>query len=186
MQVIKKKKWSKEDLIAHGFQYHERKKQLVMARVLPPDEAPKTIVTAWDTLVAQAGYVICYDPGDVVWPALDDYNHWPCEPYIFRDTYRPWDEPDWKPSPTEAHLMSLGCKPCYKVTGVWAKKLTEETFVQSIESPRPVRVPPGVWIGIGIEGEPYAMSDRSFRSRYQMVDTNPPLVQRIIDFFRRR
>lgn len=186
MKVIKKRKWTKEELIAHGFRYHARKKQLVMARVLPRAEAPKTIVTAWDTLVAQAGHIICYDPGDMVWPALDDYYHWPVEPRIFKETYRPWDEPGWKPSPPEKRLMGLGCKPFYKVVGVWAKKLTEETFVQSLESPEPVRLPPGVWVSIGVEGEPYSMSERNFRSRYESVETGSPIVRRIIDFFRRR
>lgn len=184
MKIIKQRAWSREELVAQGFQYHTRKKQLVMARELPASEAPQTIVTAWDTLVAEAGYIICYDPGDVVWPNLEDYMHWPVEPKIFKETYAEWREAGWTPSETEAHLMSLGCKPFYKYAGVWAKKLNESATVQTLESPEPVDVPPGVWVSIGVEGEPYAVSDRTFVDRYQLPEPSPNLIRRIINFIR--
>ncbi len=185
-KVIRQKKWTKEELVARGFQYHNRRKEVVMARELPAEEAPLTIVTPWDTLIAQAGYMICYEVGDVVWPALEDYHHWPVEPRIFRESYVPWDEPDWKPSPAAARLMELGCKPFYKVTGVWAKKLAEATPVQSLESKEPVVIPPGVWLNIGVEGEPYSVSDHTFSRRYEEAKPNPSLIRRIIRFFRQR
>jgi hypothetical protein len=184
--IIRQRRWSKEELVARGFRYHRRRKQVVMARELPAKEAPLTIATPWETLVAQAGYMICYEPGDVVWPALEDYISWPVEPAIFRETYAEWDEPDWEPGKTEAHLMSLGCKPYYKFSGVWAKKLTKETVVQSIESPEPVTVPPGAWVSIGVEGEPYSVTDRTFYNRYEEMETTPSLIRRVIAFLRRR
>jgi hypothetical protein len=185
LKVIRQKQWTEEELVARGFRYFPRKKQIVMARELPASEAPKTIVTAWDTLIAQAGYMICYDPGQVVWPGLEDYFHWPVEPEIFHKTYKPWDEADLTPSPTESHLMSLGCKPYYKFVGIWAKKLNEDALVQTMESPEPVTIPPGVWLSIGVEGEPYAMSDRTFHTRYDSQPTQPGLIKRLIAFFRR-
>jgi hypothetical protein len=185
MRVIRQQKWNDEELVARGFRYFPRKKQLVMARELPASEAPKTIVTAWDSLVAQAGTMICYEPGDVVWPGLDDYFHWPVEKDIFGKTYRPWDEPNWTPTGAEAHLMSLGCKPYYKYVGVWAKQLTEETVIQSLESPEPVNVPPGAWVSIGVEGEPYALSDRSFNSRYDAdLNSSSTIIKRLIRYLR--
>jgi hypothetical protein len=185
-EVIRKRKWSKDELLPRDSSTITARSNWSWRRILPPEEAPKIIEIAWDTLVAEAGYVICYEPGDVVWPSLEDYHAWPVEPGIFADTYAPWDEPNWRPSPSEAHLMSLGCKPFYRMAGVWAKKLTQETLVQTMESPEPVKIPPGVWLGIGTEGEPYAMSERMFRSRYELPQDSVPLFQRIVGIFRRR
>jgi hypothetical protein len=185
--VIKQRKWTEAELVAHGFRYYPRKKQIVMARKLLAPEAPKTIETAWDTLVAEAGFMICYEPGDMVWPGLEDYAHWPVAPDIFEKTYHAWDETNWVPTPPEAHLMSLGCKPYYKFTGVWAKKLAQDTFVQSLESIEPVSVPAGVWLGIGVEGEPYPIAERTFASRYDLLEqSESTVIRRVIDFFRRR
>jgi hypothetical protein len=186
MDVLKQKRWTREELVARGFRYHHRKKQVVMARELPPEEAPLKIVTAWDTLIAEAGYMICYEPGETVWPALDDYMSWPVEPTIFRETYAEWDEKDWTPTPAEARLITLGCKPYYKFAGIWAKKLTKETAVQSMESPEPAKIPPGVWVGIGVEGEPYSVSDRTFHARYEAEQPTPSLIRRVIRFLRQR
>jgi hypothetical protein len=85
---------------------------------------------------------------------------------LFRQTYRQWDEPDWKPNAAENHLMENGCRPFYKAVGVWAKRLRKSAYVQSLESPEPVLVPPGRWLCIGTEGEPYNMNDGNFRTRY--------------------
>jgi hypothetical protein len=110
--------------------------------------------------------MICYEPSSTVRPTLDDYHHWPVEPVIFKETYKPWDEPDWKPSASEKHLMDFGCQPYYKVTGVWAKKLEEDVFLQSLEHPEPVKVGTGKYVAIGVRGEPYAMGEGTIHSRY--------------------
>jgi hypothetical protein len=192
--IIRQQAWTQDQLQSLGFMQYERFKQLVMARRLPPSEAPKLIRTSWgDTLTAQAGYVICYTPGDVVRATLDEYEHWPVEPYIFRQTYRAWKDTDWHPTPTEAALYNLGCKPCYKQANVWAKPLTEDIFIQSLENPHPVRVEKGRVLAIGTQGEPYAMSMESFRERY--YDPNAPqeesqeagfkgIVSRLVSFLR--
>lgn len=137
-----------------------------MARMLPVGEAPKIIKTAYDTIVAKAGYYIAYVPGDTVKSRLDDYDPRPIEPHVFLDTYRPWNEPNWKPTPPEKHLMEMGCKPYYKVAGVWAKKLKEPTYVQSIESSKPALAPAGSWLCVGTVGEPWVVTDEWFRERY--------------------
>lgn len=186
MQIIRQKQWTPEELAKAGFRYHARKRQIVMARILQPHEAPKTIVTPWDTLVAPAGYVICYEPGDTVWPSLEDYHQWPVAPTIFRQTYARWGGRGWQPTPAEAHLVALGCKPFYKFAGVWAKMLTEPTTIQTLESPEPVVVPPGVWVSIGVEGEPYTMSDWNFTSRYKLSEPPPSVMKRVLKFFARR
>jgi hypothetical protein len=124
----------------------------------------------YETLVVQDRHVMIYNAGDTLHGSLDDYEHWPCERGIFRDTYRPWDEPDWQPTATERDLMRLGCMPYYKFAGIWAKRLIEPAYVQSLESPVPVLIPPGQWLVIGAEGAPYHMNDAAFRVRYTLPD----------------
>src|SRR5574342_208748 len=138
VNVIKQRKWTEPELRAEGFDHYERRKEVVMVRQLPESEAPKRIITAsGDKLIAHAGDMVCYEPGDQVRPTLDDYDHWPVEPKIFRQTYRVWDEWDWHPSVSENHLMQMGCKPYYKIAEVWAKKLDQSTYLQSLEHERP-------------------------------------------------
>jgi hypothetical protein len=130
-------------------------------------ESPKGIVTSsGERLIAIAGDMICYVPGDHIRPTLDAYDHWPVEPEIFDQTYRFWDEWDWQPSPAEQHLMDMGCKPYYKVAKVWAKQLDEAAYVQSLEQNEPQPVKPGNYVVIGPKGEPYSMDHRTFIQRY--------------------
>ena len=88
MNVLKQRRWTDEELIKEGFKRYERKKTVVLARELRPGEAPKRIKTAWDTLVAHVGFMICYDVSDGKKRAsLDSYNHWPVDPGIFLKTF---------------------------------------------------------------------------------------------------
>lgn len=166
-EFIHQKQWTDEELRQMGYTYFDRRKQLVMARTLSPAEAPLTIQTSWgDTLSAEAGYRICYEPAPEVHERLADYEHWPVAPDIFDKTYRPWDEPDWQPSPGEKHLMALGCEPFYKVSGIWAKKLDEDAYLLSLEHEKPVKVKTGTVVAIGAEGEPYAIGEDTLHDRY--------------------
>jgi hypothetical protein len=169
MDILKQRAWTDDDLCAAGFRRYERKKFVVLARELRAAESPKRIKTAWDTLIAYTGYMICYDVGDgKPFSRLDDYQHWPVEPQIFLKTYRKWDNKiTWKPNSAERHLMEHGCKPYYKFVGVWAKHLKQPLWLESIESIEPILVPTGGWVCIGIEGEPTSMTNYSFRKRYQ-------------------
>lgn len=187
MNVIKQRNWTEQELKLAGFESYERIKQVVMARRLSAKEAPLTIMTEWDEeLVAREGYAICYRAGDVMHSKLEDYYHWPVEPYVFDDTYRPWDQRDWKPTPTEEHLMQLGCHPYYKLSNVWAKKVTHPIWMQSPEHEKPVEVGPGRYLVIGIQGEPYTMGADEFFSRYIQEEEKPKsFVQKLLDFFRR-
>ena len=166
LPVIKQRSWSDEELVAAGFNRYARKKQLVMARTLPEAEAPMTFVWPHETLVVEAGYVICYYPGPVERPTLNDYAHWPVRADIFERTFRAWDEAQWTPTSTERHLMRCGCAPYFKVEGIWARLLVEDTLVQSIESSQPVLVPAGMWLAIGALGEPWYIDDPTLRARY--------------------
>nr|MBA3874947.1 hypothetical protein [Anaerolineae bacterium] len=129
--IYQARKWTDRQLVEQGFEYYRPVKRVTMARLLPAAEAPKIIKTAWDTIVARPGYIIAYVAGDTLKSSLDEYDPRPIEPNIFAKTYKPWDDPRWKPSPTERHLMVLGCRPYYKMAGVWAKKLKQDTYVQS-------------------------------------------------------
>lgn len=164
--VIRQQTWTDEALRAAGFRYYERRKQVTMVRELPPEEAPKTIKTSWDTLVAQAGCMIVYNPVYERLDALDDYEHWPVQPEVFHASYKEWDEPDRTTTPAEMHLLQAGCLPYFKYVGVWARQLTAPTWVQSLESPEPALAPVGAWLCIGVHGEPWVQSDEGFRSRY--------------------
>ncbi|MBZ0304369.1 MAG: hypothetical protein K8J31_31830, partial [Anaerolineae bacterium] len=148
--------------------YYPPRKQRVMARVL---EIPTTVSATIEVLTANKGDVMIYDPGEGVrQPTIDDYEHWPVQRDMFRKTYKPWDDVRWHPNEAEIHLITHGCRPYYKHTGVWAIRLKQPALIQSLESPEPVEVPPGRWLIIGLEGEPYHSGDARFRERYVVPD----------------
>ncbi|HLV36761.1 MAG TPA: hypothetical protein VKY59_16680 [Spirillospora sp.] len=163
--VLRQHDWTEEELKAEGFQYYQPIKRLVMATLLI--EA-KNIDIQTETITGRVGDFICYDPGTEYHEDPDEYDHWPVRRDIFFKSYKPWDEPDWKPNAPEQHLLSLGCQPYYKHLGVWAQRLREPRRVQSLESPEPVTIPPGHWLIIGPEGEPYSTTDEDFRKRYEV------------------
>jgi hypothetical protein len=166
--VIRQRQWGKDELRAMGYEYYERKREVPMVRELPASEAPLTIHTHYgDTLVAEAGYMICYSPGKVVCSSIDQYDHWPVAPEIFIQTYSRWDEPNWKPSPPQRHLLAAGCRPFYKSSGIWAKKLDTDVYLQSKEHVKPVKIRTGMYVAIGQDGEPYSMGDNTIHSRYR-------------------
>lgn len=165
-RVIKQQDWTDEKLRAAGFEQYNRKKQVVMARQLNPKEAPLKIVTReGHELMAYDDYFICY-VGDEPKNTLEEYDHWPVEPKIFHETYALWNEKDWQPSPAQQHMMQQGCKPYYKKAAVWAKKLEEDVYIQSLEHEQPIKIKTGEVLAIGAEGEPYSMGDKTFVERY--------------------
>ena len=166
MKVYVQRQWTEQDLIADAFLYYRPVKRITMVRMLPPEEAPKTMKASGNTIIAEAGYWIAYVAGEALNETLDDYESRPIEPDIFAETYRPWNEPNWQPSLTEAHLQRLGCKPYYKIAGVWAKQLDAETWVQGMESARPSLVATGAWLCVGMEGEPWSMTEAWFQAHY--------------------
>jgi hypothetical protein len=119
-----------------------------------------------ETLMADPGDIICYLPSTKRKDQVEDYDHWPVQRELFRETYKPWDDKMWRPNDAEAHLMEHGCRPYYKATGVWALRLPISIYVQSLESPEPAVVPRGRWLCIGSQGEPYNMNDEQIHSRY--------------------
>jgi hypothetical protein len=166
MDVLRQRDWTEAELRAEGYHYYERRKELIMAGRLPPSAAPLKIVYELETRYADAGDVICFEPGSRTRRSLYDYDYWSVKPDIFRQTYRKWDTTDWTPTPPQAHLLSYGCRPYYKSSGVWARQLKQATRVQSIESPIPVRVEAGAWVLIGTQGEPWYNTDQDFHNRY--------------------
>ncbi len=166
-EILKQRDWTEEELYEAGFQYYERIKQIVMARVLPEAEAPLTIVlNEFETVEVEAGYVICYEPGQFLRARLNDYPHWPVHPDIFDRSYTVWNEPGWQASVPEKHLRRYGCKPYYKSEGAWAKEALEPTPVQSLESKQPILVPVGQWLLISPWGEPWYVDAATFYARY--------------------
>ena len=165
-QVLRQRAWTEEELRASRLKYYAPRKKLVMARLVEvPVEVKKTI----DVLSARKGDIMIYDPGDgQPQQSLDHYEHWPIRADLFRKTYKVWDDVKWQPTPAESHLLAHGCRPYYKHKGVWALHLTSPVYIQSLESKKPVKVPPGRWLVIGSEGEPYHLNDNKFRERYQV------------------
>ena len=167
-QVLRQRRWTEDELRDSKLKYYPPRKQLVMAHVL---EIPTEVKATIEILAASKGDIMIYDPGDTAKQAtIDDYDHWPVNRDLFRKTYKPWDDVSWQPTEAEAHLIAHGCRPFYKYAGVWALRLTHPVPIQSLESKEPVQVPPGRWLVIGSQGEPYHMSDDKFRSRYIMPD----------------
>lgn len=162
-QVLRQQEWTESTLEASGFHYFEPRKRLIMAQVV---RQTVNIEITLEVLMADVGDVICYDPSNGAHDDLDDYDHWPVQRELFRQTYRPWDDPNWRPNAAESQLMLNGCKPFYKWVGVWALRLPINIYVQSLESPEPIVVPRGRWLCIGSQGEPYNMSDDNIRGRY--------------------
>lgn len=165
-KVYVQREWTDQELIVRGFLTYRPVKQITMARMLPPEEAPKTMTTSGNKITAEAGYWIAYAAGTVLKETLDDYKPRPIEPEIFAETYAPWDEPNWQPTLTEAHLQRLSCKPYYKTASIWAKQLTVETRVQGMESAEPSLSPKGAWLCVGMEGEPWTITDVWFKAHY--------------------
>ena len=180
--VIRQRQWGKEELRNMGYEYYERIREITMVRELPKSEAPLTIHTHYgDTLVAEAGYMICYSAGDTVFRTIDQYDHWPVAPEIFIQTYSPWDEPNWKPSPAQRHLLAAGCRPFYKSSGIWARKLDTDVYLQSKEHVEPVKIRTGMYVAIGHDGEPYSMGETTIHSRYKpQRHTIMSLIKRLL------
>jgi hypothetical protein len=166
MQVMKQRNWTKDELIAAGFRYYDRRKQLVMAGRLPRAVAPLRIQYNLYEVYAEAGDIICYDPGTVFYPRLRDYEFWSVKPNLFIETYKKWDAPDWQPNQIERFFLKHNCRPYYKFKGVWAKQITNPTYVLSLESREPALLAPKMWLAIGEAGEPWGLEPESFARRY--------------------
>jgi hypothetical protein len=163
-EVLRQRNWTDEELRAAQFKRYEPRKRLIMAKVL---RSTRTIAVTMESLLATAGDIVCYDTGGPqARPDIEDYDHWPVRKDLFKQSYKPWDEKGWRPTPAEAHLLENGCRPYYKAMGIWARRLRRGIVVQSLESPHPILVPPGRWLCIGAQGEPYHMGDEKFRTRY--------------------
>ena len=162
-RVLRQRNWTEAQLKAGGFQYFQPRKRLVMARVI---SQVTNVELTLETLMADAGDIICYNPGDKKLNDVSEYEQWPVAKELFKKTYTAWDDGSWRPNPAEAHLMEHGCLPFFKSTGVWALRLPISIFVQSLESPEPAIVPRGRWLCIGSQGEPYNMNDEQIHARY--------------------
>ncbi len=163
MKVLRQREWTEEQLMQAGFRKYNRRPNLIMAH---PINVGAEVDTDYETLSIGSKHMMCYNPGEVVHDSLTAYEHWPVRMDIFTNDYRDWEFPQWSPTPPQKRLMSFGCKPYYKIAGVWAARLKRPIFVQSIESPQPVEIPAGAWLCIGGMGEPYSMPEDEFVKRY--------------------
>ena len=167
-EIIQQRHWTKEELIARGYTFYERKKTVVMARKVPADAKPYIITTRQgDRLHVEPNYVMCYHAGETVYEALEDYERWPVAASIFAKSYKTWDEPNWVPTSSEQQLIQLDCRPYYKFAGVWVKRSEGDDRIQSLEHDAPVTVPTGDYIAIGIDGEPYRIGETTLNNRYR-------------------
>ncbi|HLV36762.1 MAG TPA: hypothetical protein VKY59_16685 [Spirillospora sp.] len=169
-QVWTQRRWQDHELRALGFARYETQRQIRMARLITQ---PGEVDITKEKLEVDAGYMLCYNPGTIALPNLKDYDQWPVRFDLFHQNYQPWPTEGWQPNPAEKHLMENGCKPYYKATSVWAKRLKKRVYVQSLESKEPIAIPPGYWLCIGAEGEPYHMRDAKFRDHYIAPPVQP-------------
>jgi hypothetical protein len=177
-QVYIQRDWKDEALLVDGFQSYYPVKRITMMRLLPLEEAPETMASAGNIVTAEAGYWVAYEAGYKLKETLDEYHPRPIEPNIFARTYRLWDEPKRHLTPPQAHLQRLGCQAYYKTANVWAKLLTTEVWVQSIESAEPTLVPAGEWLCIGVEGEPWSMTEVWFQAHYRLAENKRRIEQK--------
>lgn len=169
-QIWVQRSWKEAELSALGFGRYETQREIRMARLVT--ERDEVDITK-EKLDVAAGYMLCYNPGKEARTTLKDYDHWPVRFDLFHKNYKPWSLDNWQPNPAEKHLMESGCKPFYKAAPVWAKRLKKTVSLQSLESPKPVDIPPGRWLCIGLEGEPYHMANTKFRTHYIVPGDNP-------------
>lgn len=169
-QIWVQRNWKEAELSALGFGRYETQREIRMARLVT--ERDEVDITK-EKLDVAAGYMLCYNPGKEARPSLKDYDHWPVRFDLFHKNYKPWPLDNWQPNPAEKHLMENGCKPFYKAAPVWARRLKKSVSLQSLESPKPVEIPPGRWLCVGLEGEPYHMADAKFRTHYIVPENNP-------------
>jgi hypothetical protein len=97
--IYRQRPWTPVELTRKSFRYYLPLKRVSLVRRLPAEEAPLTIKTPYDTVIAEAGDYIAYVAGDVLHEGLLDYDPRPIEPHIFDATYLPWDDATWKPRP---------------------------------------------------------------------------------------
>lgn len=159
--------WTDQALLADEFLSYRAVKRITMARMLLPDQAPKIMKIDAHTIIDETGYWVVYVAGETV-KTMDDYKPRSIEPTIFAKTYRPWDVPNRELTLTEVQLQRFGCQPYYKIMGVWAKRVTNEIWVQSLEGNKPLLAPKGTWLCIGSEGEPWSMTDVWFQAHYRL------------------
>src|SRR5579871_2020505 len=87
-KVYVQRQWTNQELMADGFLVYRPVKRITMVRILPPEEAPKTMKASRNTITAEAGYWIAYAAGATLKRTLDDYEPRPIAPGIFAKTYR--------------------------------------------------------------------------------------------------
>jgi hypothetical protein len=166
--VLTQRDWTDDELLEAGFRYYQRRKRVVLVRELPPEEAPLQMRYKDDILTATAGYMICFSAGLQREKSLYDYHHWPVAPGHFADYYLELDDPTWKPTQGQKHLIELGCRPYYNPVGVWGKRLVTPQWIQGVEHNEPFEVPAGAWLLLGAKGSargaPYWNTDEGFCS----------------------
>jgi hypothetical protein len=165
-KVYVQRDWTDQELMADGFLSYRPVKRITMVRMLPPEEAPKTMKAAGNTITAEAGYWIAYVAGDALKETLDDYKPRPIEPDIFAETYRPWDEPNWQLTPTEAHLQRLAASPITKSPASGQNSWPKPGCGWKRE---PSLAPKGAWFCVGT-GEPWSITEAWFQAHYLLPD----------------
>ncbi len=163
-KIYAQQQWSESELAGDGFQAYHPVKHLVMM-VAPPWRKPANLA---DDGPPAPRFWIPYLGGDRVDVKADDHRLQPIETELFQQRYRPWNDPDWKPSLTETRLQQMGCMPYFSIAPIWAKQLTSDTWVKANHQAEAVHIPAGEWLCISLEGEPWSETDASFQSQYHL------------------
>lgn len=172
-----------------GFKYFDRKKIRLWARTIGLNEAQTYVEVFGDRLLAELGYYMVFNPtmrrtdelivpGEMV-KGFRDLKHYPVRPDAFAQTYRPlavewpYDERDFTRIELE-FVEQGGYFPCFKFAGVWAKIVTRPTAIIGYEHEgQPKEVPLGMVLALGVDGEPYFMTEGNFRNLYLTKKSKP-------------
>ncbi len=167
-----------QELLSDGFLAYRPVKRVIMMRMLPPEAAPVMIEGSPDDaplpVPTSPQRWMIYHSGDSQDLSRDDYDLGPIESHIFAETYRRWEDPDWQPTPTEAHLQRLGCMPYYRFATIWGKRLTAESWLKQTENIAPVEAPAGSWLCVNGEGAIWGETDVQFQAHYQLLKQKKP------------
>lgn len=157
-----------EELKKLGFRYCDRKMKVTMITTVAENQLPMTVSTSWgEELEVGLYYVLAVIPkGDNDQRFISDMHKHPIRWDKFVKTYRMLDIPLDSLTDSQYNLVKQGARPYYRFEGLWAKEVTEETWIKGLEHKEPVKVPLGNVLVFSIDGEPYSMERESFEDLY--------------------
>jgi hypothetical protein len=170
---------------ALGFKVYSRRPMRLWMKTIGIAEATLYVkISGNERLAAELGYYLIYDPqrlrdGYTQYNGIASLKFWPVSPAAYYKTYSPFPVSfpyaygeigtDTQFSFVERDLvMAGGFSPVFKSVGVWAKEVVSPTVIVGLEHEGTFNeVPIGNMLALGVDGEPYHMSETEFKRLYR-------------------